>query len=243
MLFQNEGIPTGNENILHALNASIDGKDTVFLNNIMYNFKRSSDTTNPSQKVLIFSFLTKYGTQKLVGINIKANPISAKSTTAVIKPFEPFDLNISNITRFRIYYDEGANRHTQFRNEKGYFAMEGDARVIEKSGIEPIVQSILSDLTKLKAEKAEQFNSTLNYGDKVKFIQAEFGLKGKPYTLFIYLPIENGGQYSNKIVVMQRQYENLGYEFVLNQKDYPKIIADFPKIADLKLDNYYVDKP
>jgi hypothetical protein len=243
LLFQNEGVPTGNENILPALNASMNGKDTVFVNNIMYNFKPISEGTNSTQKVLTFSFLKKYGTQKLVGANVKTNPLSAGNSKPTIKPLESFNFSVSDITRFRIYYDEGANRHTQFKNETGYFAIEGDASTLEKSGVKTIVQSIFSDLAKSKFEKVEPFNSTLNRGDKVKFIQAEFGFKDKPYTLFVYLPIENGGQYSNKIIVMQRQYVNLGYVFVLNQKDYSKITSEFPKIADLKLDNFYVDKP
>ena len=243
LLFKNEGIPTGNENILPALNASMNGKDTIFVNNIMYNFKPISDGTNSSQKVLTFSFLKKYGTQKLVGANVKTNPLSAGNSKPTIKPFESFNFSVSDIIRFRIYYDEGANRHTQFKNETGYFAIEGDASTLEKSGVKTIVESIFSDLGKSKFEKVEPFNSTLNRGDKVKFIQAEFGFKDKPYTLFVYLPIENGGQYSNKIIVMQKQYVNLGYVFVLNQKDYSKIISEFPKIAVLKLDNFYVDKP
>ena len=243
LLFENAGVPTGNENILPALNATVNGKDTVFLNNIMYNFKPISDGTNSSQKVLTFSFLKKYGTQKLVGINIKTNPLSAGNSKPNIKPLEVFNFSTSDITQFRIYYDEGANRNTKFKNETGYFAIEGDATTLEKSGIKPIIQSIFSDLAKIKPVNSQSFNSTLNRGDNVKFIQAEFGFKDKPYTLFIYLPIENGGQYNNKIIVMQREYANLGYEFNLNQKDYSKITSEFPKIAEIQLDNYYVDKP
>lgn len=243
LLFETEGVPTGNDNILPALNASMIGKDTVFFNYIMYNFKPISDGTNLSQKVLTFAFQKKYGTQRLVGANVKTNPLSAVNSKPTIKPIENLDVQISDITRFRIYYDEGANRRTQFKNEKGYFAIEGDISTLEKSGIKTIVQSIFSDLAKSKLEKVEQFNSALNRGDKVKFIQAEFGLKDKPYTLFIYLPIENGGQYSNKIIVMQKQYANLGYVFVLNQKDYAKATSEFSRIADLNLANYYLDKP
>lgn len=243
LLFKNEGVPTGDENILPALNASMNGQDTVFLNNIMYNFRPISVGTNATRKVLIFSFLKKYGTQKLVGVTVKTNPLSAGNAKLTIDPLDVFNFSVSDITGFRIYYDEGAGRHTLFKNKTGYFAIEGDASTLEKSGIKPIVQSIFSDLSKSKFESVRPFNATLNYGDKVKFVQAEFELKDKPYTLFIYLPIENGGQYSNKIIVMQRQYVNLGYEFILNAKNYSKIIAEFPKIADLKLDSYYVDKP
>ena len=42
---------------------------------------------------------------------------------------------------------------------------------------------------------------------------------------------------------MQRQYVNLGYKFTLNQKDYPKITSELPKIVELNLDKYYADKP
>jgi len=243
LLFKHEGVPTGNENILPALNASMNGKDTIFVNNIMYNFKPLLEGTNSSQKVLTFSFLKKYGTQKLAGINVKTNPLSAGNAKPTIKPLETFNFNVADITKFRIFYDEGTKRKTKFKNETGYFAIEGDAITLEKSGIKVIVQSIFSDLAKSKPINSKPFNSTLNRGDNVKFIQAEFGFKDKPYLLFIYLPIENGGQYSNKIVVMQKEYANIGYEFSLSQVDYPKITSKFPKIAELKLDNYYLDKP
>ena len=243
LLFKNEGLPVGHENILPALNASMNGNDTVFVNNIMYNFKPISDGTNSSQKVLTFSFLKKYGTQKLVGINLNTNPLSKGNIKPTIKPLENLKFSVADITKFRIYYDEGAKKRTKFKNETGYFAIEGDAITLEESGIKAIIESIFSDLAKSKPVNSKPFNSTLNRGDNVKFIQAEFGFKDKPYLLFIYLPIENGGQYSNKIVIMQKEYANLGYEFSLNQVDYPKLTSEFPKITELKLDNYYVDKP
>ena len=243
LLFESEGVPTGNENILPTLSASINGQDTVFVNKILYNFKPIPDGTGSSQKVLTFSFLKKYGTKKLVGVHINVNPFSGGDSKPTIKQLEAFNFSISDITQFRIYYDEGVDRHTRFKNEIGYFAIDGDASTLEKSGIKTIVQSIFSDISKSKFEKVEPFNSPLNRLDKTKFIQADFGLKGKPYSLFIYLPIKNGGPYADKIIVRQKQYGNLGYEFVLNQREYPKIVSEFPKIASLKLDNYYLDKP
>jgi hypothetical protein len=221
----------------------MNGKDTIFVNNIIYNFKPVSDGTNTSQKILTFSFLKRYGTQKLVGINLKTNPLSAGNAKPTIKPLEAFNFSVADITKFRIYYDEGAKKKTKFKNETGYFAIEGDATTLEKSGIKVIVQSIFSELAKSKPVKPEPFNATLNRTDSVKFIQAEFGFKDKPYTLFIYLPLENGGQYSNKIIVRQREYVNLGYEFALSQIDYPKITSQFPKIAELPLVTYYSDRP
>src|SRR5574343_685391 len=60
ILFQKSGVPMGNENILPSLNATLIGKDTVFVNNIMYNFKPFSDGKNSYQYVLLFSFVKKY---------------------------------------------------------------------------------------------------------------------------------------------------------------------------------------
>lgn len=243
LLFKSEGVPTGNENIVPTLKASVNGNDTLFINTMMYNFKPYSIATKSFRHVLIFSFLKKYGTQKLAGINVVISPFLAGNKQPTIKPFEDFELKVSDITHFRIFYDEGANRKTKFKNEIGYFAVEGDSAILEKSGIKPIVQTLFSELEKIKFENPKVFSSTLIYNDNVKFIQAEFEFKDKPYLLFIYLPIENSEQYSNKIVIQQREYANLGYEFVLNQIDYPLIVLEFPKIAELKLDKYYSDKP
>ncbi len=238
-IFKTEGIPTGNENILPALNATLNGNDTIFVNKIMYNFK----PINNNQKVLTFSFLKKYGTDKIVGVNLNTNPLSSANIKPNIKQIEKFDFNVFDISNFRIYYDEGADRKTKFKNEIGYFAIQGDLNILRESGILPIVETIFSELKKSKFESAKAFNSTLNRGESAKYIQAEFRFKNLPYSIFIYLPIKNGGQYENEIIVMQREYANLGYEFTLNQNDYLKIKNEFPRIAEMKLDKYYEEKP
>lgn len=242
ILFQKGGVPIGNDNILSSLNATVNGGDTLFVNNIMYNFKPFSDGQNSFQYVLLFSFLKKYGTQKLVGVNVKTNPLSAGNSKPTIKPIDNFKFNMSDIKRFRIYYDEGEARKTKFKNETGYFAIEGGLGTIEKSGLKPIIQAVLSELSKSKFEKVEPFNSTIDK-DKVNFIQIELGFNDQSYSLQIYLPIKNGGQYANKIVLLQKEYANLGYEYILNQKDYPKTTTELPKIAEMNLDEYYLDKP
>lgn len=242
ILFQQNGVPMGNENILPSLNATLIGKDTVFVNNIMYNFKPFSDGKNSYQYVLLFSFLKKYGTQKLAGVNIKTNPLSAGNAKPSIKPLENLNFDISDIKSFRIYFDEGETRKTKFKNEIGYFAIEGDLTTLERTGIKPIIEMILKELSFAKVENPEPFNSTIDK-DKVNFIQIEFVLKSKPYSIQIYLPIKGGGQYANKIVVLQKEYANLGYKYVLNQKDYPKPTTAFPKIATMNLEEFYIDRP
>lgn len=238
-IFKTEGVPTGNDNILPSLNATLNGNDTIFVNNIMYNFK----PVNNAQKVLTFSFLKKYGTDKIVGVNLNTNPLSSANAKPNIKQIEKFNFNVSDISNFRIYYDEGADRKTKFKNEIGYFAVQGDLNTLKESGILPVVETLFSELKKSKFKSVNTFNSTLNRGESAKYIQAEFGFKNLPYSIFIYLPIKNGGQYENEVIVMQREYVNLGYEFTLSQNDYPKIKSEFPKIAEMKLENFYLDKP
>jgi len=240
-LFIARGVPTGDENILPALNATMNGSDTVFINNIMYNFKQLPNET--SSLVLTFSFLKKYGTGYLVGVHANSNPLSAGTTKPTITQLTKFELNTNEINRFRIYYSEGKNKKTKYKNELGFFAVEGDKSSLETMGIEPTIKAIFSDLKKYKIETVEPFNSALRYDDDTKFISAEFGFDNKPYSVFIYLPIEDGGIYSGKIILMQREYANLGYKFVLDQRDYQEIVKLFPKVASMNLDKYYVDKP
>lgn len=238
-VFSKEGVPMGNDNILPSLNATLNGNDTIFINNIMYNFKPIDN----NQKVLTFSFLKKYGTNKIVGVNLNTNPLSAGNAKPTIKKIEKFDFKVSDISNFRIYFDEGVEKKTKFKNEIGYFAIQGDVNTLRNSEILPIIESIFSDLKKSKFESVRTFNSTLNRGENARYIQAEFGFKNLPYSIFIYLPLKDGGQFDNKIIVMQREYVNLGYEFTLNQSDYPKIQSEFPKIIEMNLENFYVDKP
>lgn len=238
-VFSKEGVPMGNDNILPSLNATLNGNDTIFINNIMYNFKPKDN----NQKVLTFSFLKKYGTNKIVGVNLNTNPLSAGNAKPTIKKIEKFDFKVSDISNFRIYFDEGVERKTKFKNEIGYFAIQGDVNTLRDSEILPIIESIFSDLKKSKFESVRTFNSTLNRGENTRYIQAEFGFKNLPYSIFIYLPLKNSGQFDNKIILMQREYVNLGYEFTLNQSDYPKIQSEFPKIIEMNLESFYVDKP
>ncbi len=242
ILFQKEGVPAGNDNIIAALNATVNNGDTLFVNNIMYNFKPFSDGKSSYQYVLVFSFLKKYGTQKLAGVNVKTNPLSAGNATPTIKPLDNLKFDIAEINRFRVYYDEGQNRKTKFKNEIGYFAIDGDFATLQKSGIQPIIETVLSELSTAKIEKTKPFNATISKAN-VNFIQIELGFRDKPYSLQIYLPIQNGGQYANQIVVWQKEYANLGYEYILNQNAFPKTTTDFPKIATMKLDAYYLDRP
>jgi len=242
ILFQKEGVPSGNDNILPSLNATVNNGDTLFVNNIMYNFKPFSDGQKSYQYVLLFSFLKKYGTQKLVGTNVQTNPLSAGNVKPTIQPLDNLKFNISDITHFRIYYDEGESRKTKYKNEIGFFALEGDLTTLDKSGIKPIINTILTELSKSKVEKVEPFSATIDK-DNVNFIQIELNLKNKPYSVQVYLPIKNGKKYADKIVILQKEFANLGYEYILNQKDFPETISEFPKIAEMNLNEYYLDKP
>lgn len=118
-----------------GVNASINGKDTVFVNNIAYNFNPFFNGKNKVQYVLYFSFLKKYGSQKLVGVHIKTNPLSAGNSKPTIPPIDKFSFDLSDIKRFRIYYDEGKDRKTKFNKETGYFAIEGDLSTIENQDL------------------------------------------------------------------------------------------------------------
>lgn len=242
ILFQKEGVPTGNDNILPSLNITAFNGDTIFVNEIMYNFKPILEGKTSYQYVLSFSFIKNYGTQKIVGVNVQTNPMSASNLKPTIKPIDNLKFSLSDVNRFRIYYDEGINRRTKFKNEIGYFAIEGDNKTLEKAGLKPIIETILNDLSTAKIDNAEPFNSTI-IKDKTNFIQIELGFENLPYSLQIYLPIQNGREYADKVVVLQKEYANLGYLYILNQVDFPKIKTDFPKIATMNLDEFYLDKP
>ncbi|HCA05802.1 hypothetical protein [Chryseobacterium sp.] len=234
-LFKNEKIPTDKRDILPSLQVTGNNKDTLFVNNINYNFK--------SSKTLIFSFLKKYGTKELAGVHLKNKPLNTGNHRPNLKQIEDFKFNVDDITWFRIYYDEGPNKITKFKNETGYFAIQGDSEKLEKSGIKPILKNIFSDLAQSKYESVDIFNDSLKRGEDPKFIQIEFSLKGEPYLISLYFPLLDHQNYSGKIVLMEKEYQNLGYQFILNQSDYLNMVKEFPKILDLKLDNFYEDKP
>lgn len=234
-LFKAEGIPTDKRDILPSLQATVKEKDTIFINNINYNFK--------SSKCLIFSFLKRYGTNKLAGIYLKEKNLTTGNYRPNIKQLESFNFNINDIKNFRIYYDEGKSKKTKFKNEVGYFAIQGNLEKLEKSGIKPVIEAIFSDLLKSKYQSVDVFNNTLERGENPSFIQIEFSFKSQPYLISLYLPLQKDQKYSGKIVLMQKEYQNLGYQFILNQNDYSDIVKEFPKILNLKLDNFYEDKP
>ncbi|RXM51637.1 hypothetical protein [Chryseobacterium sp. CH25] len=234
-LFKTEGIPTDKRDITPSLHASVKGKDTLFLNNINYNYK--------SSKSLIFSFSKNYGTDKIIGLHLKEKPLNSGNYRPNIKQIESFQFNIDDIKNFRIYYDEGKDKKTKFKNEIGYFVIQGDAEKLKKTGIKSIIENIFSDLSKSKYESVNIFNQPLDRGENPNFIQIEFALKDKPYLISLYLPLKNDQKYSGKIVLMEKEYQNLGYQFILDQNNYTNIVKEFPRILDLKLDNFYEDIP
>ena len=239
MLFQKEGIPSGRNNVVPAIQTSINGTDTLFINKIMYNYQPTE--MEPYSKILSFTFLKKYGTKKLAGINLGTD--SQKGQSPTIEKLDKFLFNVEEIKQFRIYYDEGKNRKTRFKNETGFFAVEGDLKTLNESGIRPIIETIFEDLEQSTFEKVEVFNTSLDRGTNPSFIQIEILLKDKPFLIFVYLPIEDDGTYSDKIILMQKEYANLGYKYILSQEDYKNITTEFPKISKLNLKKYYHDNP
>lgn len=239
LLFKKEGVPSGKDNVVPAIQASINGKDTLFINKIMYKYEPTE--TEPYAKILSFSFLKKYGTKKLAGINLETDGQKGQSPT--IEKLDKFLFNIDNVKQFRIYYDEGKQRKTKFKNEIGFFAIEGDLNTLNKSGIRSIIESVFEDLEKSKFEKVETFNTSLDRGINPSFIQIEIMLKDKPYLVFLYLPIGDDRTYPDQIILMQKEYANLGYKYILKQSDYKIIASEFPKIGKMNLEEFYHDNP
>ena len=239
LVFQKEGIPSGKNNVVPGVSLSINGRDTLFINKIMYNYEPTA--SEPYAKILSFAFLKKYGTQKLAGINLGTDGQKGQSPT--IKKLDKFLFNIDDVQQFRIYYDEGKNRQTKFKNEVGFFAIEGDLNTLNKSGIRPIIETIFKDLEQSKFEKVAAFNTSLDRGINPSFIQIEILFKDKPYLIFLYLPIEDDGRFFEKIIFQQKEFANLGYQYILNQTDYKKITTEFPRIGKMNLEEYYHEDP
>lgn len=239
MLFQKEGVPSGENNVFHGIQVSIVGADTIFINKIMYHYK--SKEAEAFSKVLSFNFLNKYGTKKLFGVWLEVD--GHKDQKLTIEQLNEFVFNIEDVLQFRIYYDEGRKRKTKFKHKIGYFAIEGDLNTLKVSRLKPIIEAVLEDLKQSRFEKVEVFKTSLDTGEAPSFVQIEILLKNKPYTIFLYLPIEDNGVYSDEIVLLQKEYANLGYKYILKQSDYKKITAELPKIGQLNLEEFYEDNP
>ncbi|MEM9820046.1 MAG: hypothetical protein AAF985_03200 [Bacteroidota bacterium] len=97
-LFEKEGIPSGEENVVPGIKISLNDTDTIFINEIVYNYQASK--TEPYAKVLTFSFLKQYGTQKLVGINLGSD--GQKNKIPSIEPLIEFSFDINDISQFRL---------------------------------------------------------------------------------------------------------------------------------------------
>lgn len=230
------GLPK-KENIIPALTAIPKGADTLFVNKILYHFKNNQKT----ETVLSFSFLKKYGTSKLFSVNVE-NPLQSKNATPEIGKLKDLNFNTKDILGFRIYYDEGI-RKTEFNGNKGIFAIQGDFNTLEKSKLDNKFTKIFNELKKTKIEKSEVFNGKLNRGNNPEFIQVEFMFKNLNYGIFIYLPINNGGIYKDYIIVQQRQYANLGYQYYLKKENYLELMKELNSIKKMKLNDYYEVNP
>ena len=241
-LVAKEGIPSG-ENIQPRLTKKINGIDTLYINVIAFVYKSGEDKKNPYKKEITFSFLEKYGTGKIAGINITADPLNAKQFQINITKIDSLKLKTSDIKLYRVYYDEGANKKTQFGKNKGVFALEGDKAKLITSKLNLQLNNVFKELQKVKFEKTEEFRTALNRGDKTQFIQAEFMFENLPYGIFIYLPINTDTNYKGKIIVRQQQAANLGYQYYIDIKDNELLVKHLRQIIKTNWKEYYVEEP
>lgn len=242
-LFDQIGVPSGNESIIPSLKASINGTDTIFLNFIDYYFEPQTENGTKFQQVLRFAFMQEIGPDSLIGINLEVNPFGQTNIELDIKALDRLNINVSDISAFRVYYDEGLNRKTKFKNELGIFAIQGDRKELVSSGLSSIFENIFTELKRQTLPEGEVFNGLLERGDGANYIQVEFALDNKSYIIFIYLQIDDEGNFSDEIIIIQKQYANLGYLYTLKQSNYPTTVSEFSKIPKLELDDYYELKP
>lgn len=241
-LVTKEGTPSG-ENIQSRLTKKFNGKDTLYINVIAFVFKSSDDKANPYKKEITFSFLEKYGAGKLAGINITTDPLNASGLQIKITKLDSFILKSSDIKLYRVYYNEGENKKTQFGNTKGIFALEGDKSKLVTSQIDVLFENIFRELRKAKVDKIEEFKTALNRGNNTQYIQSEFMFDNLPYGIFIYLPIITDSNYKGKIIVRQMQAANLGYQYYINIAGNEKLIAYLKNIISTNWTTYYVENP
>jgi hypothetical protein len=241
-LVAKEGIPSGN-NIQPRLVTKIKGIDTIYINVIAFIIKGGDDKANPYKKEITFNFLEKYGTDKISGINITSDPLNASGIPIRINKLDSFILKSSDIKLYRVYYNEGENKKTQFGNKKGVFALEGDKSKLVASKIEVVFANIFQELRKVKIEKIEEFQTALNRGVNTQFIQAECMFDNLPYGIFIYLPLKTDSNYKDKIIVRQMQAANLGYQYYIDINDNEKLITYLKNIIATNWTTYYDEDP
>ncbi len=237
-----EGIPVG-ESIQQRLTKNLKGGDTIYVNVIAFVFKDNSGKTNPFKKEITFSYLEKYGTGKIVGVNVTSDPLNAKGLKINITKLDTFSFSVNNIKLYNIFYKEEKNKNTLFGKGKGLFRLEGDKEKATNSNIISIFENIFKELKKSKIEKSEEFFTALNRGENTEFIQAEFMFDNLKYGLFIYLPIKTDSVYKNKIIIRQMEAANLGYQYYLDFKGNEKLIKSLKSIIKKDWGEFYSENP
>jgi hypothetical protein len=235
-----EGIPVG-ENIQQRLTKNLKGSDTTYFNVVAFVYKDNSSKTNPFRKEITFSYLEKYGTGKIVGINVTSDPLNAKGLKINIAKLVTFSFSVNNIKLYSVFYKEEKNKNTLFGNRKGLFKLEGDKATNSK--IISIFETIFKELKKSKIEKSEEFFTALNRGENTEFIQTEFMFDNLKYGLFIYLPIKTDSVYKNKIIIRQMEAANLGYQYYIDFKGNEKLIKSLKSIIKKDWEGFYDENP
>jgi hypothetical protein len=231
------GVPEAKD-IVFAIEVFGEGNDKTIVNKLMYSFgliEVPNDTVKYNTS-LIFSFIEGFGTEHIIDIQIKSNPFLSHDIAPSFSALKKFDFAIKDIRAFRIYYDEGEIKKTKYGDHYGVFAIEGDLKILEESGLINQIKKMFSELQKSEFESVEVFTDLLNR-DNTSFIQIDL-LLDKDYGLFLYLPIESGD-----IILRQVEFGNLGYQFTLSKDNYPSIVESFHSIIDLPLQKYYHKNP
>lgn len=235
------GKPSGDE-IQHSVSLRFADNDSVYFHNVAYVFKNKNQSGNPYDYEILFSFLEKYGSDKIVGFNINSKPLEAQNVKPTIPSLDNLKLNSENVKLYRIYYDEG-ERKTKFGNNIGVFAIQGDKDSYVNSKLNLIVKDIFKELEAVVLEDPQVFTSPLNRGINLEFIQAEFMMTDKNYGVFIYLPLGNGGNLSDSIIIRQQQFANLGFQYYISKKHNQRLAELLESIKSKDWRNYYLQNP
>ncbi len=230
------------ENIQHSISLRYNGKDSIYLHNVAYIFKSNNQNGNPYDYEILFSFIEKYGSSKIIGFNINSKPLDASNVKLSITKLNNIKLSAEEVKFYRVYYDEGV-KITQFGDNKGVFALQGDKNTFYSSKLKLLFQKIFDELEDVKFDKIEVFTTPLNRGEKPEFIQADFMMTDRNYGLFIYLPIKNGGTLSDYIIIRQEQFANLGYQYYISKKQNLQLVELLESIKSKDWGKYYLQNP
>ena len=226
--------------ISESINYSITGKTTVKMFSFPFQSKENKDTIKYFHVTVAKNKIYRL----LLNNYAPGRRLIEPSHSETHK--DNFNLQTSNLSWFRIWYDGGIGNNTKYQNETGYYAVSGDLDDLEKSGIRDKFQQVFNLLNNADFDSLDfQYMRDSEVGDpewiylRMKF-NGEYKSLGEFHVSY-FITEENGKKEVMSDYIILKHTNKTRY--LLNKGKNPELANLLTQIGRFNFEGFYERYP